>query len=240
MQRVLGQHWVLFLHGLAQDVASRLETPEPLVLVFKGNLLMTLLEELGIIDFRCNAFASSITPSHGLICIGEDLIEKGLTIKELEGVIAHETSHVKKNHVMKSVGMFILIRLFCKLLIHLMDGEPKLTTITILHNNNATYKYGSIGITKGLISTLLAGILLLVYTRMNEKEADLTAVTVLDDPMALANALDKLSSIYDEKARLIDWIKTLKSTHPLMKDRKKYLEEYKDANAVNTTLGLRA
>ncbi|MFH0898842.1 MAG: M48 family metalloprotease [bacterium] len=223
-----GKYTTPQLYSLVEKLAKRLNIPAPLTLIFKGNIFSDLAEEIGI-DLRCNAFAISLTPSCALICIGEDLITQNLSVDELEGVIAHELSHVKYNHSMKSLVSTIIVS--C-ILDSLFKNAPN-------HAIYINFDYGDTIINRNnLIKNLIRLFILRSFSRSHEKEADLSAAEVIDDPASLWKALYKIKLIAEEKPRLITWLFSLFSTHPLNKKRREYLEKFKKHYTQPTNLAL--
>ncbi len=89
------------LYKIVKNLTAKLNNPMPLILVFKSNKLWSLAEQFGV-DFKCNAFAWSLTKSLSLVCVGQDLVE-GLKYDELEAAIAHELCHIDNNHSIKQL-----------------------------------------------------------------------------------------------------------------------------------------
>lgn len=74
----------------------------------------------------------------------------------------------------------------------------------------------------GLVYTIIAS----AVCRLFEKEADMTASRIIDDPRVLGQALDGLEKNFREKPHFIyDFVTELFVSHPLTKNRKAYLTQ---------------
>ncbi|MCS7134800.1 MAG: M48 family metallopeptidase, partial [Candidatus Pacearchaeota archaeon] len=72
------------LHEIVEKIASRSGIPKPKIFIMPGE--------------QINAFATGRNPKKAVICVTEGCIKK-LNKEELEGVIAHEISHIKNYDV---------------------------------------------------------------------------------------------------------------------------------------------
>lgn len=195
------------LYSTVKNLSDKLGINTPLILIFKGSLLSLIPEHCGV-DFRCNASAMSVYHNLGLICIGDDLI-KGLSDGELEAIIAHELGHINHNHLLK----------------RLMFG-PIIYLLTNLFLLEPLYYLGVFNLLGSSAYWALATSGVYLLSRTQEKEADLCAAKIIDDPCQISKALYKLEIIYREKSHAImDFIDTFTSTHPLTKNRKKYIAQ---------------
>jgi len=138
-----------------------------------------------------NAFATGRDPKHAVICVTSGLLEK-LNRTELEGVVAHELSHVKNydtrlmSIVTILVGMVVLIGDF--FIRRSFFGGSR---------NRQSGNFGAImlvvGIVVALLSPLIAKLIQLAISRRREFLADASAVLVTKFPPGLINALEKIS-----------------------------------------------
>ncbi len=213
------------LYQIVKNLTSKLGNPIPLVLVFKGNILHKIMEQFGE-DYRVNAFAFSITKSLSIVCVGQNLVEE-LTYDELEAVIAHELCHIDRYHVIKqwvlgSVITFIIAVVYIGTMFQI-----------VRHRNHVELHPAQVAIyvTPLLLTILVAYYIQRYYSRVCEKQADLGAADIIKNPVSLADALDHIEKIYKNKDRLIDFFIEMESTHPLTKNRRRYLEAYAQAAA---------
>jgi heat shock protein HtpX len=188
-------------------------------------------------DGSPNAFATGRDPEHGVICVTTGLLEK-LDSNELEGVLAHELSHIKNYDTLLQtiasvfVGFVtILSDLFFRIGLDIMSDSDS--------DNKATSAVGIIGFIGGVIflalSPLFANLLKLALSRNREFLADSSAIELTRNPDGLISALQKISTDTDplEQANkstecmyIYNPIKDKKgktsslfSTHPSVEDR---------------------
>ena len=138
-----------------------------------------------------NAFATGRDPKHAVICVTNGLLKK-LNRTELEGVVAHELSHVKNydtrlmSIVTVLVGMVVLIGDF--FIRRSFFGGSR---------NRQSGNFGVVmlvvGIVVALLSPLIAKLIQLAISRRREFLADASAVLITKFPPGLINALEKIS-----------------------------------------------
>lgn len=138
---------------------------------------------------KANAFFSGIGRKKKIV-LYDTLIEKH-TIEELVAVLAHEVGHFKKKHIIVGLGLSVLQMFLTMFILSLM-----------VYNENLSFALGgsqhSIHLNLVAFSILFApisgvtGLLMAMYSRRNEFEADAFARETFDGA-ALADALKKLS-----------------------------------------------
>ena len=187
-------------------------------------------------DGSPNAFATGRDPEHGVICVTTGLLEK-LDSNELEGVLAHELSHIKNYDTLLQtiasvfVGFVtILSDLFFRIGINVMSDSD---------SDSKSGAVGVIGFIVGIIflalSPIFANLLKLALSRNREFLADSSAIELTRNPEGLIGALIKISTDTDplEQANkstecmyIYNPIKDKKgktsslfSTHPSVEDR---------------------
>lgn len=144
-----------------------------------------------------NAFATGRDPKHASIALTTGIIE-ALENEELEGVIAHELSHIKNYDirlmtiVVVLVGTIALIGDFFWRMQFYGGGGRKRS------NNNSGGKGGAIILIVGLIflilSPIIAEIIKLAISRKREYLADASGSLLTRYPEGLARALEKINS----------------------------------------------
>lgn len=142
-----------------------------------------------------NAFATGRDPKHAVICATTGLLEK-LNRTELEGVVAHEMTHVRNydTRLMSIVAVMVgLIALLGDWFMRMMwfgGGRRR--------DNKEGGDLGSIflvlGIIFAILSPIIATLIQLAISRRREFMADAGSVEETRQPQGLISALEKISS----------------------------------------------
>ncbi len=146
-------------------------------------------------DAQPNAFATGRNPENAVICVTTGLLEK-LNYYELEGVIAHEMSHIKNYDIRLScvvsvmVGFIVMLSdLFSRALFWggLKGRDDD-------RNGGANGILMIIGLIFLIISPIFGSLMQLALSRKREFLADATAVEFTRNPDGLISALEKLEN----------------------------------------------
>ena len=145
-------------------------------------------------DAQPNAFATGRNPEHAVICVTTGLLEK-LNYYELEGVIAHEMSHIKNYDILLSA----VVSVFVGLIVMLSDMFSRIMFWGGLKDDRDNdSKTNGILMLLGLIFLILSPIfgtlMQLALSRKREFLADATAVEFTRNPDGLISALEKLEN----------------------------------------------
>lgn len=145
-------------------------------------------------DSQPNAFATGRNPDHSIICITTGLLDK-LDYYELEGVIAHEMSHIKNYDILLST----IVTIFVGFIVMISDLFSRtLFWGGIKDRDNDNSKSNGFLMLLGLIFLILSPIfgtlMQLALSRKREFLADSTAVEFTRNPDGLISALEKLDS----------------------------------------------
>lgn len=194
-------------------------------------------------DSALNAFATGRDPKHAAITVTTGLLEK-LNREELEGVLAHEMSHIRNYDIRFMMLTAVLVGIVTLLSDFLLrsffwGGARR-------RNNDSGGQIGIIMIVLGLVLAILTPIIgqiiKLAISRKREYMADSSAVTLTRYPLGLANALEKIRADPDplvdkaNKATAHLFISTpfrkkkglmtrLFATHPPIEERIRRLKE---------------
>jgi heat shock protein HtpX len=142
-------------------------------------------------DSAPNAFATGRDPKHAVICVTLGLLDK-LDKLELEGVIAHELSHVK-NYDTRLMGIVaILVGMVAFLADWFMrslwwggrDREER---------GNIQAIFVILGVIFAILSPLIATLIQLAISRRRELLADASGALLTRYPEGLAQALEKIA-----------------------------------------------
>src|SRR3989344_2195554 len=140
-------------------------------------------------DQAMNAFATGRDPKHAVIVATTGILQK-LSRSELEGVIAHEMSHVK-NYDIRVMSIVTVLVGFVAILADMFlrnmfwggrDRDNKAGGVILL-----------VGIVLGLLSPIIAQLIQLSVSRRREYLADASGALLNRNPDALADALEKLA-----------------------------------------------
>ena len=223
------------LHNLVEGLCIAGGLPKPRLYVIE--------------DDAPNAFATGRDPKHASIAVTTGLLAK-LNRIELEGVLAHELSHIKNYDILVStlavtlVGVVALLADFA--LRFLWWGGPR-------HRNDRSGGSGGPGAVMALfgfallaLAPVAARLMQFAVSRRREALADVTGVALTRYPPGLISALEKLrddSTIVHSASRAtahlwiesptaqspsegrLAWLNRLFNTHPPLDERIQALRE---------------
>lgn len=214
------------LHRIVENLAITAGLPKPRVYV--------------IYDNAPNAFATGRNPENAAVAVTTGLLNI-LERSELEGVIAHELSHIGNRDILVStiavvlVGFIALISdIFTRSLFYGRRGD----------NNKGGGALLLIGIALAILSPIVATLIQLAISRKREFLADSSGALLTRYPDGLASALQKISasSVRMKKAnhatahlfisnpfgaKAKGFMNKLFMTHPPVEERVKALVETK-------------
>lgn len=143
-------------------------------------------------DSQPNAFATGRNPEHAVICVTTGLLDK-LEYYELEGVLAHEMSHIKNYDILLSAVVSVMVGF----VVILSDWFTRITFWGGPRKRDDDDNGNPILMFIGLIFLILAPIfgqlMQLAISRKREFLADATAVAFTRNPDGLISALLKIS-----------------------------------------------
>lgn len=144
-------------------------------------------------DKQPNAFATGRNPENAVICVTTGLLEK-LDYYELEGVIAHEMSHIKNYDIRLSCIVSVMVGF----IVMLSDLFSRTLFWGGVKDRDSNSKGNGILMILGLICLILSPIfgslMQLSLSRKREFLADSTAVEFTRNPDGLISALEKLEN----------------------------------------------
>jgi len=140
-------------------------------------------------DSAPNAFATGRDPEHAVICFTTGLIQK-MDKYELEGVMAHELSHIKNYDILLST----VVTVFVGFVVILSDSVSR---FAFGRSRSRDSKSGGvvaiIAIVFLILSPIFATLMQLAISRKREYLADSSAVELTRNPEGLKSALTKLT-----------------------------------------------
>jgi len=143
-------------------------------------------------DTAPNAFATGRDPDHAVICATRGLLDK-LNRSELEGVIAHELSHIKHYDIRLAGIVTVLVGLIALL----GDWFLRVSWMGKRGSNRKGSQLDAIFLILGLLFAIMAPIIAkliqLAISRRREFMADAGAINLTRQPQGLISALKKIS-----------------------------------------------
>jgi len=145
-------------------------------------------------DSAPNAFATGRDPEHGVICFTTGIIDK-LEKIELEGVIAHELSHIGNRDILLSTVVVVLVGFVALMADWFRTWSIFGGSRDSDEDNNSSF--GMIMMIVGILLSILAPIaammMQMAISRKREYLADASAALLTRYPEGLARALEKIS-----------------------------------------------
>ena len=142
-------------------------------------------------DDDINAFASGRDPQHAVICVTTAALEK-LDKQELEGVLAHEMSHIANYDIRYMTLAAVLVGMVAMLshifLRSLLYGGGRRDS----KGGGAFIILVVVGIVLAILAPIFANLVQLAISRKREYVADASAVKFMRSPTGLIRALKKL------------------------------------------------
>lgn len=188
-------------------------------------------------DSAPNAFATGRDPEHAVICVTTGLMQK-LNRSELEGVIAHEMSHIKNF----DIRFMMLVTVMVGMVVLLSDLMLRTFIWGGIGRSRRRSGHGgldialiAIALVLAILAPLVALLMKLALSRRREYLADANGALLTRYPEGLASALEKLAK--DKKPLEVankatahlyiinplrehkSWLNKLFSTHPPLEER---------------------
>ena len=183
-----------------------------------------------------NAFATGRDEKHAVVAVTKGLLGK-LEKKELEGVIAHELSHIKNKDMLLQTVVVVLVGVISIitdffLRISFWGGNRNNSS-----NSNSNAIMMVVGIAVAILAPIAATMLQLSISRKREFLADASGALLTRYPEGLASALEKIATDNSQlrkanssNAHLFisspfrgkqtqSWFNKLFMTHPPMEER---------------------
>lgn len=179
------------LHNVVEEVALAAGIPKPKVYVMN--------------EAQPNAFATGKNPQNASICVTTGLLDI-MNREELQGVVAHEMSHIRNYDIFLMTmigiiaGLIIIIRALAFRGMWFGMGGKK--------DREGGVGGGNIIAIIGLILAIIAPLLVLLIraaiSRQREYLADATGAYIVRDPYGLASALKKIGEYKKPMRRATD------------------------------------
>lgn len=208
------------IHKTIESLAKKLKIKNPIIFLSGDTKLF-------------NAMAAGFGKDSSIVIIGYKLL-KYMSKEEFEAVMAHELSHIKHNHTLKtmfvSIALSISILFIANEITNQIKNENKLLIKRIanfiekgfsilIQFNNIEPEY----IMALTIMSMLTTLLKLKLSRIFEKQADLSALTAISDKESIINLMERFEIFGKEKFEeykkehdcLVEEINKIKDIYPL-------------------------
>lgn len=198
--------------------------------------------KLYVIDDEApNAFATGRDPKHAVVCATTGLLEK-LDRVEVEGVIAHELSHIKNYDILLASVVAVLVGMIALVSDWIMRNLWWSGVHRDDDNNNRNPLLAVFMIIVLILTPIIATLIQLAISRQREFLADSSGALLTRYPEGLVRALKKIAnypvplrtansatahlfiSNPFKKIKKTSWLTSLFNTHPPIEERIKILE----------------
>ncbi len=170
------------LHNIVEELCLASGLPKPKIYVIN--------------DTAINAFAAGRNPEHAIICLTTGALTR-LSREQIQGVVAHELSHIQNYDVRTMtvatvlVGMSVLL---ADVIFRMFIWGPR------MGSSNSNKNLGPlvavllvVGIVAAIVTPIVANLIKLSISRKREFMADASAVKITRNPEGLASALEVIS-----------------------------------------------
>ena len=170
-------------------------------------------------DPQPNAFATGRNPENAVVCVTTGLLEK-LDYYELEGVIAHELSHIKNYDIRLSCVVSVMVGF----IVMLSDIFTRVLFWGGARDNDDDSRGNGflmlIGLIFLILSPIFGSLMQLALSRKREFLADATAVEFTRNPDGLISALEKLEADPNQLKTANNATANMYIVNPFKKDAK--------------------
>lgn len=204
------------LHRMVEDLAANAGIPKPRVAI--------------IPDEAPNAFATGRNPDNAVVAVTEGIVRL-LSPDELRGVVAHEIGHVANRDILVQSVAGVLATV-------IMYVANMMQFAAIFGGGRSSEEGGGNAfsmILMAILAPIAASLIQFAISRSREYLADATGAKLCGNPLALASALEKLTS-YSKRVPMHEGspatahmfivnpfsganVARLFSTHPAVEDR---------------------
>ena len=187
-------------------------------------------------EVNLNAFATGRDPEHAVLAVTSALL-KTMNREELEGVVAHEMSHIENYDIRFASMVAVLVGIV------VIASQIFLRSMWFSGGGSRDRRDGNvifivIGIILAILAPIFTQLIQLAVSRQREYLADSSGAYLTRNPMGLASALEKIkdnnvntkvngavSHLYFTNPLLFKNANSLFATHPSIDERIKRLKE---------------
>lgn len=192
-------------------------------------------------DRSLNAFATGRDPKHAVVCATAGLLEK-MDRTELEGVIAHELSHIKNYDILLSSVVAVLVGMIALVSDWIMRNLWWSSLRRDDDQDNRNPLLAIFIVVVLILTPIIATLIQLAISRQREYLADANGVLLTRYPQGLIRALKKIEESTlplrtansatahlfianpFKKVKKLSWFVSLFNTHPPIEERIRILE----------------
>ncbi len=142
-------------------------------------------------DDSLNAFASGLNSKHFSITLSRGIINR-LEDNELEGVLAHELTHIRNRDVRVLIISIIFVGIF-SFVAEMVFRSLRYASVGKSRNGKGTGAVILVAVVVSAVCYLISVLLRFGISRSREFLADAGAAELTRNPLALASALEKIS-----------------------------------------------
>jgi len=211
------------LHQIVNEIAEKAKLPKPRIYIIPSQ--------------NPNAFATGRNPEHAVIAVTKGILNL-LTEPELKGVLAHEFAHIKNRDILISTVAATLAGA-----ISFLAYMARWAAIFGGVRGDSDGRNALELLVLAILTPIIATLIRLAISRAREFLADETGAKIIKDSKSLASALLKLETASKHRPMLFgnettshlfivnpfkkNFLTTIFSTHPPIKERVKRLEQMK-------------
>ena len=166
------EHQLPQVYSMVRNLAARVDMPMPRIYLIDSP--------------QPNAFATGRNPKHAAVAVTTGLLQS-MNNDELEGVLAHELSHVQNRDILISSVAAMLaaaLSIFARMALFMGGG-----------NDNRNNPLAAIaGLLSLIVAPIAAMVIRMAISRSREFQADASGAALTGRPVALASALAKLGA----------------------------------------------
>lgn len=152
-------------------------------------------------DSSLNAFATGRDPQHASVALTKGIVTK-LERVELEGVVAHELSHIQNRDIRLMLITVAGISFFTFLSEACFRMGISSSRSSRKNSGQGALFFFALGVFLAIYGFLIAPLIRLAVSRTREYQADASAALMTRNPQALARALRKISE--DSQVEVLD------------------------------------
>src|SRR5680860_250497 len=175
--REVAPHEAPELHGMIDRLCAMADMPKPRVAISYTDMP--------------NAFATGRSPSRSAVCVTTGIMDK-LTTEELEGVLAHELSHVAHRDV-----LVMTLASSAGIIAGMITQGAQFGGLGMMGRSRNNDSGGAVGLVIALVISLvvyaISFFLVRLLGRYRELCADRSGAYLTQKPSALASALTKIT-----------------------------------------------